>query len=70
LSAAEGSSNRRPEAADQGRDKRLRIDKMRMLDIPKSGWSGDAVFFMIRNRQRAWAKRCPSRMALSYGVYL
>jgi hypothetical protein len=65
LSAAAGGSNRRPEAVGQRCDKRLRIDKMHMLDIPKNGPSGDAVFFMIRNRQRARAKKCPSRMALS-----
>jgi hypothetical protein len=37
----------------------MRIMKMHMLDVPKSGRSGDVVFFMIRNRQRERAYVIP-----------
>jgi hypothetical protein len=59
LSAAAGGSFRRPEAVGQHCNERLRIEKMHMLDIPKSGRRGDVVFFMIRNRQRERAYVIP-----------
>jgi hypothetical protein len=36
--------------------------KMHMLDSPKSGRSGDVVFFMIRNRQRDRAYVIPKNV--------
>ena len=35
---------------------------MPMLDVPKSGRSGDVVFFMVRNRQRERAYVVPTNV--------